>query len=222
MSPATSTPVPGRNTAPCPGACPLCTITRAAGPSHGMVAAVFIPGSGVSRPSSKKSCPGADRCVSRASSARSARVNAAAAGVAYRGARPRSRDHSTWSQCGCVDQPADGRRPSSRRSAASRASSATVTAGSMSRQPPDPAEPTTTVVVVWSYELVATRTPGVTSVSPLTPPVYQCPDRCLMSAWCGEMYDPGRRAHGPRAEDEGPDALDAEQAERPAELAVRP
>ena len=48
--------------------------------------------------------------------------------------------------------------------------SARLTAGSISRQPP---EPTTTVVVVWSYELVATSTPGAISVSLLTQPVYQ-------------------------------------------------
>ena len=98
----------------------------------------------------------------------------------------------------------------------------TVTAGSMSRQPPDPAEPTTTVVVVWSYELVATRTPGVTSVSPL-PHRYT---RAGIAASCqhGAERDvrPRQEGYGPRAEDEGPYALDAEQAERPAELAVRP
>ena len=39
MSPATRTPLSGRNTAPCPGACPSCTISRASGPSHGMAGA---------------------------------------------------------------------------------------------------------------------------------------------------------------------------------------
>src|SRR5215470_13584664 len=96
-----------------------------------------------------------------------------AAGVAYLGAPPSPALHSTWSQCGWVDQPAAGRRPSAASSPASTARSATVTAGSTSRQPP--AEPTTTVLVVMANPLVATSTPGATSVKRPIEPVYHQP-----------------------------------------------
>ena len=96
MSPATRTPPSGRNTAPCPGACPSCTIGRASGPSHGMTR----PSSARIRPTRSRSCPGTDcrrdsRMLSRSVSAR-----LTAAGAAYLGASPSPALHSTWSQCG--------------------------------------------------------------------------------------------------------------------------
>src|SRR5919204_222034 len=101
---------------------------------------------------------------------RSVSATATAAGAAYLGASPSPVLHSTWSQCGWVDQPTAGRSPLAASSSASAARSATVTAGSMSRQPPD--EPTTTVLVVTAYPLVATSTPGATSVKRPIEPVY--------------------------------------------------
>jgi hypothetical protein len=50
----------------------------------------------------------------------------------------------------------------------------------MSRHPPEPEEPNTTVLVVMAYELVATSTPGVTSVKRPTVPVYHQPSKLVM------------------------------------------
>src|SRR6185437_5919740 len=81
-------------------------------------------------------------------------------GVAYRGAFSSAADHSRWSQCGWVDQPATGRRPRSSSHRARAARSATLTAGSISRQPPS--SPATIVVVVVNFSAVATYTPAAT------------------------------------------------------------
>lgn len=78
MSPAMSTPVSGRNTAPWPDAWPSCTITSATGPSHGM----FAANSGATTPISPRSWPGADSSAPAASSSRSRLAIAVACGVA--------------------------------------------------------------------------------------------------------------------------------------------
>src|SRR5438477_559697 len=103
-----------------------------------------------------------------------------------------------WSQCGWVDQATAGRRPRSASSPASAARSATVTAGSTSRQPPD--APTTTVLVVTAKSLVATSTPGAISVRRPIGPVYHqlaLPSRQGPAA-------PGLAAPGPAARGETP------------------
>jgi hypothetical protein len=143
MSPATSTPLSGRNTAPCPGACASWATTLARGPSQG----ISLPASGARRANSDRSWPGAASVTPLTSPGSSRAAVSTARGVAYRTASPSARLHSTWSQCGWVDHPAAGRRPREDSQPASRARSAGVTAGSMTRQPP-PAPATTVVVVV--------------------------------------------------------------------------
>jgi hypothetical protein len=95
-----------------------------------------------------------------------------AVGAAYLGASPSERLYRTWSQCG-VRGPRD-RGPQSQvaKRGHQHGQVGHVTVGSMSRHPPEPAVPTTTVVVVSAYELVATRTPGAISVKLPTGPVY--------------------------------------------------
>jgi len=142
MSPATSTPVAGRNTAPCPGACASCGITTARGPAQ----PISRPGSGSSRANSAWSCPGAASAASLTSAGSWLAATATARGVPYLTTSPRARLQSRWSQCGWVDHPASGRRPREDSHQARAARSATVTAGSMTRQPPS--APATIVVVV--------------------------------------------------------------------------
>ena len=93
MSPATSTPASGMNTALWPGACPSWTITCAAGPSQGMYPAPA--GSAVSRPISSRSCPGAASWAWLIIRWRRDPASATAAGAAYRGTSPRARLHRT-------------------------------------------------------------------------------------------------------------------------------